>query len=154
VTGEGRYVPYRGLVIQLPAGHSGLAAWSGYDGSNYVVRAASIRSGRVGTPQTVSPAGTDSVLADAAEGAHGAAVILILPGREGADPPGSSQPDGLVAVSHPAGTQTFGPPEQILPGPAFVDGAAVGIDAATGAVFATWRDAGSPLGWSVRTPLG
>ncbi|HEX3874459.1 MAG TPA: hypothetical protein VHW26_09965 [Solirubrobacteraceae bacterium] len=153
VTGEGSYVPYAGLAIALPAGHSGLAAWTGYQGSRFVVRAASIRSGRAGTPQTVSDPTIDTVLADAAEGPHGAAVILLLPGRAGEN--GSAPgPDALTAATHPSGTQTFGTPEPILPVPAAVDGAYVGIDGATGAVFAVWRNVGGPLGWSVRTPLG
>jgi hypothetical protein len=130
-----------------------LAAWTGYQGSHFVVRAASIKNGRTGTPQTVSDPTTDTVLADAAEGADGAAVVLLLPGRAG-EFPSAASPDALTAATHPAGTPTFGPPELILPGPADVDGAHVGIDAASGAVFAVWRDVGSPLGWSVRTPLG
>jgi hypothetical protein len=153
VIGESRYVPYGGLAIALPSGHSGLAAWTGYQGSHFVVRAASIKNGRTGTPQTVSDPTTDTVLADAAEGADGAAVVLLLPGRAG-EFPSAASPDALTAATHPAGTPTFGPPELILPGPADVDGAHVGIDAASGAVFAVWRDVGSPLGWSVRTPLG
>jgi hypothetical protein len=153
VTGEGRYVPYAGLAIALPAGHSGLVAWTGYQRSHFVVQAASIKDGRAGRPQTVSDPTTDTVLADAAEGAHGAAVILLLPGRQG-EFPTTAHADGLTATTHPAGSQTFGPPELILPGPADVDGAQVAIDAASGAVFAVWRDVGSPLGWSLRTPLG
>ncbi|HEY5195672.1 MAG TPA: hypothetical protein VIJ51_01445 [Solirubrobacteraceae bacterium] len=58
------------------------------------------------------------------------------------------------AAYHPAGTQTFGSPEEILAGPAYGDGADASIDTATGGVFATWRQVGSPLAWSVRTPLG
>lgn len=157
VTGVGRYIPYRGLAVRLPAGQPGLAAWSGYDGAHYVVRAASITGTRVGGAQTVSPAATDTVLADAAEGGQGQAAILLLPGRAGNDPrprTGTTTAAGLLAVTRATGRNSFGGPEQILPGPAFVDGASVGIDAATGSVFATWRDVGSPIGWSVRTPLG
>jgi hypothetical protein len=154
VRGAGRYVPYGGLALSLPAGRPGLAAWSGYRSATYVVQAASITGTRLGTPRTISQRGVDTVLADAAEDPAGAAAILLLPGRQGEDPPGTSQPDGLLAVTHPAGTQAFGPPEQILPGPAYVDGADVAIDAATGRVFATWLDFAGPIGWSVRAPLG
>ncbi|HEY5197754.1 MAG TPA: hypothetical protein VIJ51_12090 [Solirubrobacteraceae bacterium] len=153
VLGTGRYIPYQGLVIRLPAGQPGLAAWTGYDGAHYTVQAASINATTISPPQTVSTPGTDTVLADAAEGAHGQAVILLLPGRAGADPVIGTQPDGLIAVTHPPGTQTFSPHEQILPGPAYVDGATVSIDTATGGVLATWRNAGSPASWAVRTPL-
>jgi hypothetical protein len=153
VRGEGSYIPYGGLAVALPAGHSGLVAWSDYKTGHFTVAAAPIKNGRAGTPQTVSEPGTDTILAAAAEGAHGQAVILLLPGRAGANP-STPTPDALDAVTHPAGTVTFGPPEQILPAPADVDGASVAIDPASGGVFATWRDVGSPIGWSVRTPLG
>jgi hypothetical protein len=153
-TGTGRYVPYRGLVVRLPAGQPGLVAWTGYSGAHYVVRAAGIAGTSVATPQTVSTPAVDTVLADAAEGPRGQAIVLILPGRAGADPPVGGQPDGLAGVTRATSGQPFGPPEQIMPGPGFVDGAAVGIDAATGAAFATWRNVGTPIGWSIRTPLG
>jgi hypothetical protein len=89
-------------------------------------------------------------------------VILMLPGRAGEDPPilqtpsgpSVATPGGLVAVARATAQQPFGPIEQIQPGPDFVDGAAVAIDAATGAAFTTWRNVGAPIGWSVSTPLG
>jgi hypothetical protein len=154
VTGTGRYVPYQGLVVRLPAGRPGLAAWSGYDGTHFVVRAAPLTGASVGAAQTVSAPATDTVLADAAESAHGQAVILLLPGRAGNDPPAGTRAGGLLAATHGAGTQTFGAPEDVLPGPADVDGASVAIDATSGSVFATWRQVGSPVDWSVRAPLG
>ncbi|HWH11414.1 MAG TPA: hypothetical protein VG165_09815, partial [Solirubrobacteraceae bacterium] len=132
VTGEERFVPYGGLVVALPAGRVGLAAWTGYDGTDFIVQAASIGARGVGTPRTVSPPGTNAVLADAAEGPQGQAVILILPGLAGALGAGPSATDGLAAVTHTSATRAFGPPETIVPGPAAVDGASVGIDASTG----------------------
>jgi len=154
LTGTQSSIPYQGVVIKLPAGEPGLAAWTGYDGAHFTVRAAPIDGTTVGAPQTVSTPGTDTILADAAEGSRGQAVILLLPGQAGADPTGTIAPAGMVAVTHPAGTQTFGLPEEVVPGPAYVASAAVSIDAATGSVFATWRDVGSPAGWAVRAPLG
>jgi hypothetical protein len=154
LTGTDSSIPDQGVVVKLPAGEPGLAAWTGYDGAHFTVRAASIDGTTVGAPQTVSTPGTDTILADAAEGSGGQAVILLLPGQAGADATGAMTPAGLVAVTHPAGTQTFGPLEEILPAPAYVASAAVSIDAATGSVFATWRDVGSPAGWAVRAPLG
>ncbi|MEA2265046.1 MAG: hypothetical protein QOE27_629, partial [Solirubrobacteraceae bacterium] len=153
-TGTGRYVPYQGLVVRLPTGQPGLVAWTGYSGAHYVVRAASIVGTSVAAPETVSTPAVDTVLADAAEGTRGQAIVLILPGRAGADPPIGSQPAGLAGVTRPTSGQPFGPPEQIVPAPEFIDGAAVGIDPASGAAFATWRDVGAPIGWSIRTSLG
>jgi hypothetical protein len=150
VTGFGRSVPYRGLVVRLPAGRPGLAAWTGHDGQHYVVRAAPIDGTTVGAPQTVSQPATDTVLADAAEGPRGEAVVLLLPGCAGACP----GPGGLVAVTRAAGAPAFGAPEPIVPAPAFIDGADVAIEAASGLVFATWANDSAPIGWSVRAPIG
>jgi hypothetical protein len=155
VTGSGRYVPYQGLTVTIPAGQPGLATWTGYVGGHYVVAAAPITGTTIGASSVVSDPAVDTVLADAAEGSRGEAVILILPGRAGEDPPPALSVTGaLVAVTRTAAGQPFAAPEPIVPGPAFIDGAAVGIEAASGAAFATWRDVGGPAGWAVRTPIG
>jgi hypothetical protein len=140
-------VPHQGLVVRLPAGAPGLVAWTGLEAGGYVVRAAPIVGTKVGAAQTLSEAAGDSVLADAAEGPRGEAVVLELP----------HQGDGgLVAVTRPAGASGFGAPEQIVAAPTFVDGAEVAVDSTSGAAFATWRtvalDRG--IGWSVRAPIG
>lgn len=154
VTGEERYVPYAGLALALPSGHTGLAAWTGYKAGHFVVEAASIGRRAVGRPRAVSQAGTNAVLADAAEGSHGQAVVLFLPGLAGALGAGPGATDALAAATRSSPTRAFGAPETIVAGPAAVDGASVGIDASSGAAFATWRNVGAPIGWSVRTPLG
>ncbi|HEU0317224.1 MAG TPA: hypothetical protein VFR49_07840, partial [Solirubrobacteraceae bacterium] len=154
VTGTGRYIPYQGLIVALPAGQPGLVTWTGYAGGRYVVRAAPLVGTRVGPPQIVSAAAVDTVLAATAEGSRGEAAILVLPGRAGADPPRGTQPGGLAAVTRPAAGQPFGAPEQIVPAPAYIDGAALAIDSPSGSAFATWRDVGGPIGWSVRASIG
>ena len=120
--------------------------------AHFVVRAAAITETRVRPAQTVSQAGAETVLADAAERA-----------RTGGDPAASrarrQRAAGRVAGRRalrrdPRRRQSLGAPEEVLPGPADVDGASVAIDAASGSVSATWRHVGSPIGWSVRAPLG
>jgi hypothetical protein len=154
VTGSGRYVPYQGLAITLPARQPGLATWTGYVGGHYVVAAAPIAGATVGAATVVSDPTVDTVLADAAEGSRGEAVILVLPGRAGEDPPLPAGPGGLDAVTRPAAGQPFAGLEPIVPGPAFIDGATVSIAAASGGAFATWRDVDGPVGWSVRPSIG
>jgi hypothetical protein len=150
--GNGRWIPYQGLVIRMPAGQSGLAAWTGYDGTDYIVREATIDGAVVGPPRTVSQPGVDTVLADAAEGPDGAATILMLPGRAGEN--AVKNQGGLVAVARASPAEPFGPIEGVEAGHNYVDGAAAGIDTA-GDVFATWRDVNTDaIGWSVRTPTG
>jgi hypothetical protein len=118
-----------------------------------VVRVAPIDGFATGAPQTVSDPTVDTVLADAAEGRDGEAAVLLLPGRAGADPVSGANA-GLDAVTRSAGVATFGAPERIVPGTAYVDGASVGIDDTTGRAFATWRNVSAPIGWSVRAPIG
>ena len=154
VTGTGRYIPYQGLVVRLPAGQPGLAAWSGYAGGRYIVQAAPITGTAVGAAQTLSAPAVDTVLADAAEGSRGEAVVLMLPGRAGNDPTIGATPDGLLAATRASAAQPFGAIEQIAAGPEYVDGASVAIDEATGAAFATWRNVDGPIGWSVRSSIG
>ena len=85
-------------------------------------------------------------------------MILLLPNRAGAD--GEASAAGGTASRRSAARSAAGrsvPPRRSWPtargsGPASatsIDGAYVGIDAATGAAFATWRDVGGPIGWPV-----
>ena len=100
----------------------------------------------------MSDPAVDTVLADAAVGPRGAAVVLMLPGRRGADPPLDTGPQGLSAVVRAPGAVMF-VPEQIVTGREFIDGAYVAFDDATRRAFVTWRQVGAPIGWSVRDPL-
>jgi hypothetical protein len=114
-TGTGRYVS--GPAVRLLAeadGHTRLA-WTGFDGSHFVVRAAEITGGHRGTPQTLSPAGADAVLGDGAVGSGGAAVVVWRSGVQGADPvPGATQ--AVFASHRDANALAFGAPEQISAG--------------------------------------
>jgi hypothetical protein len=111
-TGTGRYVSAPAVRLLAQADGHTLLAWTGFDGSHFVVRVAAIVGGHRGTPQTLSPAGVDGVLGDAATGRGGAAVVVWRSGVQGADPvAGATQ---AVFVSHrDAGALGFGAPEQI-----------------------------------------
>jgi hypothetical protein len=154
LTGTGLYVPYQGLAVTLPAGQPGVAAWTGNSGGHYVVRAAPLVGTSVGVSRVVSQPGVDTILAAAAEGSRGEAAILVLPGRAGDNGPLPGSTDGLDAVTRASPSEPFGPTEQVVPGPVYIDGAELGIDAASGGAFATWRDVDGPVGWSVRTSIG
>ena len=152
-TGFGRYVPAPGVVVRLPAGRPGLAAWTGHDGQHWVVRAASIHGTTLTAPQIVSEPGTDTVLGDAAAGPRGEAVVLLLPGCAPLCPAPSGPGAGLAAATRAASAPAFGAPEPIVPAPAAITGAQVAIQAATGLAFATWADDHASIGWSVRAPI-
>jgi hypothetical protein len=111
-SGAGRYVSAPAVRLIPDANGRTLLAWTGFDGSHFVVRATEVVGGHLGTPQTLSPAGEDAVLGDAATGANGAAIIAWRSGVQGADPvPGATE---TVFASHrDAGTTAFGAPEQI-----------------------------------------
>jgi hypothetical protein len=143
-------IPRPGVVVRLPAYAAGVVAWTGRDATGNVVRAATIRGTALGAARTLSRPRVDTVLADAAAGPGGEAVVL---GRPVAGLPGDGR-RGLEAVARAGGAEPFGGPEQIAGPAADVDQADVAIDAASAAVFATWRSVTTPIGWSVRTPLG
>jgi hypothetical protein len=111
-SGTGRFVGAPGVRLVPEADGHTLLAWTGFDASHFVVRASEVVAGRRGAPQTLSPAGVDAVLGDAATGADGAAVVAWRSGVQGADPvPGASE---TVFASHrDAGASAFGAPEQV-----------------------------------------
>ena len=111
-SGTGRFVGAPGVRLIAEANGSTLLAWTGFDGSHFVVRAAEVVKGHRGTPQTLSPAGEDAVLGDAATGANGAAIVAWRSGVQGADPVPGATP--TVFASHrDAGAAAFGAPEQV-----------------------------------------
>jgi hypothetical protein len=111
-SGVGRYVSAPGVrLVAEGDGHS-LLAWTGFDGSHFVVRASEVVGGHRGTPQTLSPAGVDAVLGDAGARADGAAIVAWRSGVQGADPvPGAME---VVFASHrESAAVAFGAPEQV-----------------------------------------
>ena len=69
-----------------------LLAWTGFDGTHFVVRAMPISRGRLGTRQVLSPSGTDAVLGDIAAANDGRALALWRSAVAGADPVTGQQP--------------------------------------------------------------
>jgi hypothetical protein len=111
-SGTGRFVAAPGLRLIAEANGSTLLAWTGFDGSHFVVRATEVAGGHRGTPQTLSPAGEDAVLGDAATAANGAAIVAWRSGVQGADPaPGATQT--VFASLRDPGATAFGAPEQV-----------------------------------------
>ena len=111
-SGTGRFVAAPGVRLIAEANGSTLLAWTGFDAGHFVVRATEVVGGHRGTPQTLSPAGEDAVLGDAATGADGAAIVVWRSGVEGADPvPGAAQT--VFASLRAPGETAFGGPEQV-----------------------------------------
>jgi hypothetical protein len=111
-SGTGRFVAAPGVRLIAEADGSTLLAWTGLDGSHFVVRASEVVGGHRGTPQTLSPAGADAVLGDAATGAGGAAIVAWRSGVQGADPLPGAAPT-VFASLRAAGASAFGGPEQV-----------------------------------------
>jgi hypothetical protein len=111
-SGTGRFVGAPGVRLIAETDGSTLLAWTGFDASHFVVRATEVVGGHRGTPQTLSPAGEDAVLGDAATGADGAAVVAWRSGVQGADPVPGAAPT-VFASLRAAGASAFGGPEQV-----------------------------------------
>jgi hypothetical protein len=111
-SGTGRYVAAPGVRLVAEADGSTLLAWTGFDAGHFVVRATEVVGGHRGTPQTLSPAGEDAVLGDAATGADGAAIVAWRSGVQGADPVPGATP-AVFASERGAGASAFGSPEQV-----------------------------------------
>ena len=102
-----------------------LIAWSGNEGTRWVVRAGELGASAVSGAAVVSDRATDAVLADLAVGPGGEAIILLADGVGGEDPTG---PTRLLAVTRaPAGA--FGAPEVVTD--EFDAGGTVAFDPAT-----------------------
>jgi hypothetical protein len=111
-SGAGRFVAAPGVRLVAETDGSTLLAWTGFDAGHFVVRATEVVGGHRGTPQTLSPAGQDAVLGDAATGANGAAIVAWRSGVQGADPvPGATET--VFASLRDPGATTFGGPEQV-----------------------------------------
>jgi hypothetical protein len=114
-SGTGRFVGAPGVRLIAEANGSTLLAWTGFDGSHFVVRATEVAGGHRGTPQTLSPVGEDAVLGDAATGADRAAIVVWRSGVQGADPVPGATPT-VFASLRARGAAAFGGPEQVSDG--------------------------------------
>jgi hypothetical protein len=155
-TGAGRFVGSPGVRLVAGPGDDVVLAWTGFDGTNFVARAAPIAGGHVGTRQQLSPAGSDAVLGDLAVDGAGRAVALWRSGVAGADPSGGGTHEVVWASARPAAGAPFGTPEQISDGAQDVpQPPAVAIDPATHRVLAAYGYLmPSTVQVSQRAPLG
>jgi hypothetical protein len=125
-----------------PAGRATFA-WTGFDGTNLRVRAATAPTGRLfGDPQDVSAPGADAQLrdVDAAAGER-ALVWAIAPlGEQGS----------IAAAIAPQGAAQFGAPELVSASPT-ATAARVAVDPASRRVTAVWSDRPAPAPGAART---
>jgi hypothetical protein len=127
ITGCGRYVSGPGVAFARGPDGRVLIAWSGNEGSRWVVRAGELGPSGVADAAVVSDRASDAVLADLAVGPGGAAVILLADGVGGSD---STGPNRLLAVMRSAAAGVFAAPETVTDGMAVNSAAA--FDPATG----------------------
>jgi hypothetical protein len=141
-----------------------MLAWTGSNGSNWLVRTAAIDLNGLGAVTTISPAGHDSLLAALAPGPDGEALALWTePQRAVDDAPNAApsadarpEPDRQAIFAargidaYPART-IFGEPEEVA-APGTNSGATVALDPDGGRAVAAWRGEGGEIDYSIRTP--
>jgi hypothetical protein len=145
-SGTGRFVGAPGVRLVPEANGQTLLAWTGFDGGHFVVRESEIAGGHRSAPQTLSPAGVDAVLGDAATGANGAAIVAWRSGVQGADPVAGATP-AVFASHRDAATAAFGAPEQVSDtGENVATAPFAALDPVSGRSFVVY----APLGAGVR----
>lgn len=155
VRGTGRHVGQAGVRVRIARGRT-LAAWTGYAGGRFVVRAA--RGDE--EPQIVSDPARDTVLSDLVVGPGGEAVVAGLEGIRGASPNAIGRGDAgdvaVVAAARAARAAAFGPLERVADARGeFREAVDLGISPTTGRVVAVWRDFGvEGIASAVRAPVG
>jgi hypothetical protein len=144
--GTGRYVSAPAVRLLPEASGRTLLAWTGFQDGHFAVRAADLTGGHLAGAQTLSPAGVDAVLGDAAVGSGGAALIVWRTGVQGADPvPGSAQT--VVASHRAAGAASFGDAEPVSDaGETVPTSPFAAVDPASGRSFVVY----APLAGGVR----
>jgi hypothetical protein len=140
-------------LIRLSS-ESVMLAWTGSDGSNWVVRTAAIDLNGLGPVNTISPAGHDAVLAGLAPGPDGEALALWTEPQR--DALGRLEPNRQAIFTargidaYPART-IFGEPEEVAaPGPS--SDPDVALDPNGGRAVAVWRGEGGQIDYAIRTP--
>jgi hypothetical protein len=152
----GRLVAAPGVELDVADAHHTLLTWTGFDGTNYVVRAMTVTDGHTGPAQTLSPAGTDAVLGDATVAAgNGPALVLWRTGVRGADPVGPDARPRLFASTRAAGATTFSAPEAVSTPDASTSQPPVAMVAgASGTALAAFGVLSAPAQVSARGPIG
>jgi hypothetical protein len=110
--GPGRFVGAPAVRLAVTGSDQALLAWTGFDGTSFIVRAMPISRGRLQPRQVLSPPGTDAVLGDLAVANDGRALVLWRSSVAGADPVTGRQPH-LFGNVRAAGATAFGGPEAI-----------------------------------------
>jgi hypothetical protein len=161
LTGTGRYVARPGVRLVATGPRSSALAWTAYDGRRFRVQVADVAGGRVGRPQTVSPAGDDAVLGDLASSAAGGQLVLWRTGTRGTDPSGPQRVAGAVRTP---GAAAFAAPELIsepvgAPGPAAAAttvalAPSAAVDTRLGRSLAVWTTLDGQTKVAVRPPTG
>ena len=144
--GTGDYVSEAGTRVAFDARGRSLVAYTAYDGTRFVTRAAEV-AGAANNPQqsltdvqTLSDPGVDTVLAGGVVGPRGSELALMVSGVRGHDPTG---PGALEAASRAALATGAFTREQIT-SPAPNGGLPFDVDAAElpdGSVLAAWSGA-------------
>jgi hypothetical protein len=131
-----------------------MLAWTGADEGHWVVRTAAIDLNGVGPVDTVSPAGSDALLAALAPGPAGEALALWTePQRDPQGGPDLSRQAVFAARGIDARPEQtiFGAPEEVAaPGPN--SDPAVAFDPSSGRAVAAWRGEGGGIDYAIRTP--
>jgi hypothetical protein len=110
--GAARFVGSPGVRLQVSGDDAALLAWTGFDGSRFVVRALPLERGHIGPRRQLSPPSVDAVLGDLATANDGRALVLWRSGVLGADPAPGRQPH-LFGNVRAAGAAAFGVSEAI-----------------------------------------
>jgi hypothetical protein len=145
-----RFVGAPGVRIVPESDGRTLVAWTGFDGSHFVVRAADFVDGHRATPQTLSPSGVDAVLGDAAARADGEATVAWRSNVLGADAAPNASPT-LFASHRNGGVSSFGAPEQVsTPGENVATSPFAAVDPVSGRSFVAYAPLGDGAEVSVR----
>jgi hypothetical protein len=137
-TGTGRYVAAPGVRLVESGTDSSVLALTVYDGAHFRTAVANVAAGRVQTPEMVSPAGEDDVLADLGYARAGGTLVLWRSGTAGHDANG---PQRVYAAVRPSGTFDFGSPELVSDPAQTVPESAFGaVDPQTGVALAAFGD--------------
>jgi hypothetical protein len=137
-TGTGRYVAAPGVRLVESGTDSSVLALTVYDGVHFRTAVANVAAGRVQTPEMVSPAGEDDVLADLGYARAGGTLVLWRSGTAGHDANG---PQRVYAAVRPSGTFDFGSPELVSDPAQTVPESAFGaVDPQTGVALAAFGD--------------
>jgi hypothetical protein len=110
ITGCGRYANDPAVQFARAPGGRVLIAWSGNEGTRWVVRAGELGAAGVERVTVVSDRASDAVLADLALGSRGEAILLLAEGVGGSDPTG---PNRLLAVTRGWDHDSFTAPELV-----------------------------------------